>query len=643
MVKSASAVSGKRLVCAGATGVVGAALLVGSGVTGASAELTSPIALPGGADFTFTGAAAGDQSGKSVSIAGDVNGDSIDDFIIGAPDASNNDRVSSGSSYIVYGGGAASGAADLDSLNPSTTGLRIDGAAAGDASGTSVSGAGDVNDDGIDDVIVGAPDSEPNGTSSGSAYVIYGQANSAALNIDLADALDPASTGLKIIGGASNDRAGYSVSTAGDVNGDSISDIIVGAPTTSAGGPPLGSAFIIYGQPSNDAADIDLAVALQPASDGLRISSADWFSFMGGSVSGAGDVNGDTLDDVVIGAYGTNIGTGASYVVYGVATEDADNIDLATPLEPTSNGFRVEGAGEYSFSGMAVSGAGDVNGDGLDDVIIGEPGGGEDATTPGNAYVIYGTPKSDAQDFDLATTPLDPATTGLQIDGAVIGDSNGRAVSAAGDVNGDQFADVIVGAIHANDEAGSASVIYGTARKDAVNVDLATALNPATTGFQLDGATDGDSVGSSVSGAGDLNDDGLADVVVGAPGADVNGEGSGFTSVIYGAVAPEPTPAAQVPLKNCVKVPVALPKTSKTKLTKPRCKTNAGQAVKVTARAVSKRGDVRTFKLIKKKDGKTLIKTFKTKTRVTIKWKAPATDDYRKYKVKETYKIGKKA
>ncbi|NQU38184.1 MAG: FG-GAP repeat protein [Actinobacteria bacterium] len=663
MVSLVSAVARKRFICAGAAGAVGAAMLTGVGVAGAAAQLTSPMDLPDGANITYNGTGAQENSGRSLSNAGDVNGDNIDDIIIGAPDASNNSLDHSGSSYIVYGGGSPISSVDLGSLDPSTTGLQIYGAAAEDHSGSSVSGAGDVNGDGLDDVIVGAPVTDINGPDSGSAYIVYGQPNIKAVDIDLADALDPATTGLQI-DGSGGDELGFSVSAAGDVNGDGLDDVVAGAPWSYQGGDyfPIGSSFIIFGQSPDNAVNIDLTTPLVPSTTGLRIDAAesDPLTNLGWSVSGAGDINGDGLGDVIIGGYQRSasygpFGPAATYVVYGTPPGDAANIDLATPLNPANNGFRIDGAAADDYAGIAVSGAGDVNGDNLDDLIIGAPGPNvhEGATTPGSAYIVYGSPEDEAADINLADTTLDPATTGLQIEGAVIGDANGWSVSGAGDVNGDNLDDVIVGAWHASPnglgEAGSASVVYGSKNKNAANVSLATPLNPATTGFQMDGTRDDDHVGTAVSGAGDINGDGLDDVIASAPYTDVNGSGSGSTYVIYGESAPEPppipVPAAQVPLKNCVKIPVDLPINKKRKLTKPRCKTTAGQAVKVNVRVkgASKRGDIRVYKLIRKKNGKTLIRTYRTRAKIVVVWKAPATDGFKEYRTKKTYKIGRSA
>ena len=171
--------------------------------------------LNGTTGFRLSGAAAGDSSGVSVASAGDVNGDGFADVIVGASLADPNGS-GSGASYVVFGkaGGFASNVG-LSSLDGST-GFRLSGAAAGDLSGISVASAGDVNGDGFTDLIVGAIGADPNG--SGASYVVFGKAGGFASNIELSG-LD-GSTGFKLSGVAAGDRSGFSVASAGDVNGD---------------------------------------------------------------------------------------------------------------------------------------------------------------------------------------------------------------------------------------------------------------------------------------------------------------------------------------------------------------------------------------------------------------------------------------
>ena len=192
--------------------------------------------VSGTTGFRIEGAAAGDNLGNAVSNLGDINGDGIDDFIVGALNADPNSRSNAGAAYIIFG--RAAGWSDIDLASSTdfvsgTTGFRIEGATANDNLGHAVSNLGDINGDGIDDFIVGAQNADPNSRSdSGAAYVIFGRAaGSTWSDIDLASSTDFVSgtTGFRIEGAANNDNLGNAVSNLGDINGDGIDDFIIGA------------------------------------------------------------------------------------------------------------------------------------------------------------------------------------------------------------------------------------------------------------------------------------------------------------------------------------------------------------------------------------------------------------------------------
>ncbi|MEZ5722890.1 MAG: hypothetical protein R3D59_15790 [Paracoccaceae bacterium] len=513
------------------------------------AKVIDLSALDSTQGFIIQGDGIYDNAGYSVSSAGDVNGDGIDDLIVGVP-FGDDGGYETGEAYVIFGRDVAGGAAafgniDLTSLDPAD-GFIIQGAVNYGYVGYSVSSAGDVNGDGIADLIVGAP----YGNGTGKAHVIFGRdvAGGAASfgTIDLT-ALDPAD-GFTIEGDTNYDYAGYSVSSAGDVNGDGIADLIVGAHFGDDGGADAGEAYVIFGRDVAGGATpfgtIDLAT-LAPA-DGIIIQGNDDYDNAGCSVSSAGDVNGDGIADLIVGARmadGSGAGTGAAYVIFGrdVAGGAAafGTIDI-TSLDP-ADGFIIEGAGDGDQTGYSVSGTGDVNGDGIDDLIVGAPYGDGGAPDAGQAWVIYGRDVAGGAPafgtIDLLA--LDPAD-GFSILGDRGSDLAGYSVSSAGDVNGDGIADMIVGAPVGDDgpeNAGEAYVIYG---RDVTGgaapfgtIDLA-ALDPAD-GFIIQGYEADGRVGSSVSSAGDVNGDGYDDLVVGGP--QVTSQ-TGEAYVIYGGPGP---------------------------------------------------------------------------------------------------------
>ncbi len=406
-------------------------------------------------------------------------------------------------------------------------GFIIQGDAASDRAGYSVSSAGDVNGDGIDDLIVGAPGGDDGGSGAGEAYVIYGKAGSTRTVLDLTGLA--ASDGFLIQGDEASDFAGYSVSAAGDVNGDGIDDLIVGAPRGDDGGSQAGEAYVIYGKAGSTRTVLDLTGLA--ASDGFVIQGDAARDYAGRSVSSAGDMNGDGIDDLIVGAPEGDDGgsqAGEAYVIYGVAGSTRTVLDL-TGLA-ASDGFVIQGDAASDYAGRRVSSAGDVNGDGIDDLIVGAPRGDDGGFAAGEAYVIYGKVGSTRTVLDLAGLA---ASDGFVIQGDEVSDLAGWSVSSAGDVNGDGIDDLIVGAPFGDDGgsgAGEAYVIYGVAGSTRTVLDL-TGL-AASNGFLIQGDAAKDYAGRSVSSAGDVNGDGIDDLIVGAPYGDDGGDRAGEAYVI---------------------------------------------------------------------------------------------------------------
>jgi hypothetical protein len=299
---------------------------VGGGRNGAAFVALAPFAgtldlfAAGASAYRIEGAVGGDRTGTTVAGIGDVNGDGRADVLVGAPDASNNGRAFSGSTYVVYGL-AAPATISLASLGG--VGYRIDGAASTHNSGRGLA-SGDINGDGRMDILIGARNADYNGRNdSGSVYAIFG---GSAGPLDLANL---GAAGIRIDGEAPNQPFGSAV-TAVDLNGDRVDDLVAASVRSNANGRvDSGSVFVINGGPN--IANRDLGVT--PAD--RRFDGAAAGDLAGSSVAAVADVNGDTGQDLVIGAsWASNNGrakSGSGYVVFG----DPIPTPPAAPVPPT--------------------------------------------------------------------------------------------------------------------------------------------------------------------------------------------------------------------------------------------------------------------------------------------------------------------
>jgi len=390
-----------------------------------SGDAVNATSIVGGTrGFVINGVDNGDLSGWAPAGVGDVNGDGIPDVAMQTknPDFDDDD----GHVWVVFGkssGTAVSGA----SITAGTGGFVIDGGD-GDQLGWTLDGLGDMNGDGFDDLAIGAP-------GNGFVYVVFGKSNTTAVD---ADDLATGAGGFRIFPTPFDIDIGRLVSGAGDVNGDGIPDLLIGddfeSPNSRA---QAGITYVVFGKIDNSNIDLDDIIA---GAGGFAVSGARAGDSSGGNAAGAGDVNGDGLGDIIIGARGVNPSSrndaGAAYVVFGKTNTTA--VDLLD-VEAGTGGFVINGAFANGFAGTGVSSAGDVNGDGLADLVVGA----NEATgvsAPGRVYVVYG--KASGTSVDLLN--VEANTGGYAIHATDVGGDFGMSVDSA-DVNGDGKPDVIAG------------------------------------------------------------------------------------------------------------------------------------------------------------------------------------------------------
>lgn len=479
--------------------------------------------------WALLGADASDMEGAAVFSAGDVNGDGYADLATGARRDENGGESAEGVVRVYLGG--PSGPSDFG--QPMVT---LDSDLAGAEFGTAVCCAGDVNGDGFSDLAVGAPLADvANGNQAGRAYVFHGKPDDYA---SLASFLYEPGQATAYLGScvrfADVNGDGYSeilvgaygwdnpdftegkaflwygglggaigapdwsvegnqllasygtvIDGAGDVNGDGYGDVIVTAPFYDGLATDDGRAYIYYG-----------SIGGLSTTAAWSASSGQNSGRFGSSAASAGDVNGDGFGDVVIGMSGrTN----------GQTSEGAAILYLGSPAGLTDLTVSWEGNQVDAQNGFAVAGAGDVNGDGYDDVVSGAPFYDNGQTDEGVVFVFFGDP--DGVSFGYSQI-LEANQAGARF---------GSSVASAGDVNGDGYSDVIVGAPRwAN----------GDTQEGAIFVYLGSPSGLVTTPQRvIEGSGPNRNFGTSVACAGDVDVDGYSDVIVGAPGAGANGEG----------------------------------------------------------------------------------------------------------------------
>jgi MYXO-CTERM domain-containing protein len=406
--------------------------------------------LRSGSDFNVEAGVAGANLGRAVTNAGDLNGDGFADLVLAAPAV---DRV------LVYlgGPGGPDGTADGD--------LNV---AAGGSFGEAIA-AGDVNGDGFGDLAIGAPNFGDGQVDEGRLFLYMGSAGG------ITAATVPLTFDSNLAGALLGTGLGMS-----DVNGDGLADVVAGAPGFANGQPGEGRVFLFLGTLAG------VAVATPNATVESDVAMAAF----GSAVAGAGDVNGDGLGDVVIGAPGYSNGEAAEgriYVYHGGASGFSTTVGIRTE-ESDSAGAAL---------GAAVDGAGDVNGDGFADVVAGAPNFSDGEGEEGAIFVYHGSGSS-------------IGAAALTVQSNVAGANLGFSVSGAGSLNGDAFGDVAAGAPgFASPDVDEGAVF--------VFVSTGTGGLPAAPSLTVQGNVAGVELGGALAGAGDVNGDGASDLVIGSP------------------------------------------------------------------------------------------------------------------------------
>ncbi len=411
--------------------------------------------------------------GWSVAEAGDVDGDGESDFIVG----------SAGSAYLISSSSlrTPAGLSIMDVAD--TTFIGEDGSY---NFGYVVAAAGDVNGDGLNDFLIADYRYSITGGAAnvGKIYLVFGLAGGWPETVTIETAAVAAFTGE-----AADDYAGRGLAAAGDVNNDGFDDFIIGAYLNDSGGTNTGKVYLMLGKATGWAGESDIASAADASFVGEAAGNG-----AGSAVAPAGDVNADGFDDFLVGASG---GAGKTYLYLGRETGWLPDSSLSNADAAFSGEQSLDG------SGASVAPAGDVNGDGYDDFLIGASENDDSANRAGKAYLIFGKasgwlPNSSLSSADVAFSGENPL------------DHLGVSLAPAGDVNNDGFDDMLIGATWADQYAGRAYLVLGMQTGWTANSSIATADAWFT------GQAPYDYAGFTMAPAGDLNRDGFDDFIVSA-------------------------------------------------------------------------------------------------------------------------------
>jgi hypothetical protein len=391
-----------------------------------------------------------DRFGRSAAEIGDLDGDGVPDALIGAP-RDDDGASNAGAAYVLFLN-ADGTVKDQQKISATTGGLASGTLASDDFFGSSIAGLGDLNGDGVPDVLVGADADGDSADGAGAAYVLFLNTDG---TVNTQQKISNGTGGLNSGTLSSFDRFGTSATEIGDLDNDGVSDVLIGALGDDDGANDAGAAYVLY---MNTDGTVDTQQKISEDTGSLA-ANLDELDFFGTSAAGLGDLDGNGVPDVLVGASGDDDGADGAGAAYVLFLNADGTVNTQQKISDGTGGLASGTLGSFNSFGSSATSVGDLDADGVSDILVGVPGDNDGASSAGATYVLF----LNADGTVNAQQKISDGTGGFPTGTLASEDRFGESVAEIGDLNGDGIPDVLVGANEDDSRDGAGQVDAGTA------------------------------------------------------------------------------------------------------------------------------------------------------------------------------------